>query len=289
MHRVYVSTLMMVGLFTVTLIGVYGYPYYSTPLIERPEAPLDRVLSPVGFWGHGMGFIGSFMMTFGVLMYSIRKRWTRLANVGLIKHFLEFHIFLCLLGPALIVYHTAFKFGGIISVSFWSMIVVVSSGVIGRYLYLQIPKTIGGKEISVIELKKQVAINRLELAETYRIDPELLTMIDQLASGFSERARTSLLTTFPRLVVYNWRYNRRIRKILHTIQTTIDHDRYIPVHYIIHENSKIQRQLASLAVTQKLFRHWHLFHLPFAMVMFIIMVIHIVVAFLFGYGWIFTS
>lgn len=289
MHRIYIGSMVFVSFFIIIGVGLYGYDYYILPQTDRPESPLDRTLSPVGFWGHGMGFIGSFMMTFGVVMYALRKRWIRLANFGLIKHFLEFHIFLCLLGPALIVYHTAFKFGGIISVSFWSMVVVVSSGVIGRYLYLQIPKTIGGKEISPADLKKQVTLNFRELAETYRVDAELLSLIEKLASGFTERTRTSLLTTFPRLVIYNWRYNRHIRKILQTIHSAVGHERYIPIHRIVHENSKLQRQLASLSISQKLFRHWHLFHLPFAMVMFIIMIIHIVVAFLFGYGWIFTN
>ena len=155
-HRIYIWSMALVGLSVVIWIGIYGWAYYTIPVPERHESPLHSVLSPIGFWGHGMGFIGSFMITFGVLMYMLRKRWSLLATVGLIKHFLEFHIFLCLVGPALILYHTAFKFGGIISVSFWSMVVVVASGVIGRYLYLQIPKTVGGKEISALELKKQV-------------------------------------------------------------------------------------------------------------------------------------
>jgi len=273
----------------VTWIGVYGFNYYLMSLAERPDHPQDKILSPVGFWGHGMGFIGSFMVTFGVFMYSARKRWARLANFGLIKHFLEFHIFLCLLGPSLIVYHTAFKFGGIISVSFWSMIVVVSSGLLGRYLYLQIPKTLSGREVSIVELRSQVKKNKQKLAQDYRVDEQVLLTIDALSEGFEERARRSLWTTFPRLVFYNLRYSKHLHDILQALRKTVAHSDYGAIHDLIAENSKIQRQLTSLAVTQKLFRLWHLFHLPFAIVMFIIMFMHIIVAFLFGYGWIFTG
>ena len=40
----------------------------------------------------------------------------------------------------LVLFHTAFKFGGIVAVSFWSMVAVFLSGIIGRFIYIQIPK-----------------------------------------------------------------------------------------------------------------------------------------------------
>ena len=55
-----------------------------------------------------------------------------LCKINRSKHWLEFHIFLCTVGPLLVLYHTAFKFGGIVSVSFWSMVLVVLSGVAGK-------------------------------------------------------------------------------------------------------------------------------------------------------------
>jgi hypothetical protein len=91
----------------------------------------------------------------------IRKRYRKFFNIGYLKHWLEFHIFLCSVGPVLVLYHTAFKFGGLVSVSFWSMVLVVLSGVVGRFIYLQIPRTIQGHEISINELnsiKEKLAI-----------------------------------------------------------------------------------------------------------------------------------
>jgi hypothetical protein len=38
---------------------------------------------------------------------------------------------------------------------------------------------------------------------------------------------------------------------------------------------------------QDYLRYWHVAHLPFALVMLFIMIIHVVVAVLFGYKWIF--
>ncbi|HMT71145.1 MAG TPA: hypothetical protein PKD16_13350, partial [Saprospiraceae bacterium] len=60
-----------------------------------------------------------------------------------------------------------------------------------------------------------------------------------------------------------------------TIMNLIDHEMAL--------GRKIQR----LVTMQKLFRYWHIAHLPFAFIMLIIMIIHVVVAVTFGYTWIF--
>ena len=49
----------------------------------------------------------------------------------------------------------------------------------------------------------------------------------------------------------------------------------------------IARRIALLRTSQKLFQWWHIFHLPFAITMFVIMVIHVAVTIIFGYKWIF--
>lgn len=52
----------------------------------------------------------------------------------------------------MVLFHTAFKFGGIVAISFWSMVAVVASGVIGRFIYNQIPRSIQGQELTLGEV-----------------------------------------------------------------------------------------------------------------------------------------
>ena len=132
LHRIYVGLFLIVGISVTILLGINGYQYYTTPLEERFFSPDHVMLKPSGAWGHGFGIIGTLMMIVGVGVYMIRKRYRKFFNLGYLKHWLEFHIFLCSVGPVLVLYHTAFKFGGIVSVSFWSMVLVVLSGVVGR-------------------------------------------------------------------------------------------------------------------------------------------------------------
>ena len=46
-------------------------------------------------------------------------------------------------------------------------------------------------------------------------------------------------------------------------------------------------RIENLKVMQKLFKYWHVIHLPFALIMLIIMIIHVAVTLAFGYKWIF--
>jgi thioredoxin reductase len=48
-----------------------------------------------------------------------------------------------------------------------------------------------------------------------------------------------------------------------------------------------RRRMAALGVAHRLLHHWHIVHRPFALVMFVILAVHIGVAWFFGYRWIF--
>lgn len=200
-HRLYIGSMVVTGAGVLLWLLNLGHSYYDLPLEERFFHPDHEQLKPSGFIGHGLGILGTLMMLFGVAMYMIRKRWKRIRRWGLLKHWLEFHIFLCTVGPMLVVFHTSFKFGGLVAISFWSMVAVFLSGIIGRYIYIQIPRRFDGTELSIDEVDKG-----------------------------------------------------RVQYVLQM---------------------------------QKLFRWWHVAHLPFALVMIIVLLVHVVTAVLFGYQWIF--
>ena len=184
---------MVVGISVTILLAINGYQYYTTSLEERFFSPDHTMLKPSGDWGHGFGIIGTLMMIVGVGVYMIRKRYRRFFNVGYLKHWLEFHIFLCSVGPVLVLYHTAFKFGGIVSVSFWSMVLVVLSGVVGRFIYLQIPRSIQGQELSINELNSMKEELALKIRSVLSEDSATLAGFERISS--SDRYKSFKLST----------------------------------------------------------------------------------------------
>jgi len=287
LHKIYVALFLVVGISVIVLLAIYGFDYYTTPLQERFFNPNHNLLKPSGALGHGLGIIGTLMMIVGVSVYMIRKRYRRFFNIGYLKHWLEFHIFLCSVGPVLVLYHTAFKFGGIVSVSFWSMVLVVLSGVVGRFIYLQIPRTIHGQEISINELnsiKEKLAIKiRSVLSE----DSSTLSEFEKISSA--DRYKSFKLLTAAGFFVRDYFDIKRVMKLLRMRIKLLGIGKSEKDELIRAARSEIviARRIALLRTSQKLFQWWHIFHLPFAITMFVIMVIHVAVTIIFGYKWIF--
>jgi hypothetical protein len=284
-HRIYISLLVITVILVTVILAINGSDYYLTPLYERHAHAKYDSLKPTGTLGHGIGIAGSFLIITGVFGYMARKRFRRLSRIGLLKHWLEFHIFLCSLGPILILFHTSFKFGGIIAISFWSMVIVVISGIIGRYIYLQIPRTIEGRELTMNELTKMeqnlgsILNNDIgthaEIFPLLKIGPETLQSINH---------RSHLISLF-RHIFYKRKLIRQMSRKLK--ETKIPGRQSRRIMRIFKSKITLSRRIYYLTVMQKLFRYWHVAHLPFAMTMFVIMMIHIAVAILFGYIWIF--
>ena len=154
-HRIYIGTLVSITVLVFLFLCYWGYSYYGISFEERPFHPEHDSLKPSGPYGHGLGILGTVLILIGVFGYIGRKKKKFLPRVGVLKHWLEFHIFLCSVGPLLILFHTAFKFGGIVSISFWSMVAVVLSGVIGRFIYIQIPRTIQAVSYTHLDVYKR--------------------------------------------------------------------------------------------------------------------------------------
>ncbi|MGE5804625.1 MAG: hypothetical protein ACM34M_02460 [Ignavibacteria bacterium] len=286
-HRVYISSFFLIGIITTLFFAVYGYSYYITSVEKRFFLSNHDYLKPSGLLGHGTGIAGSFMIIFGVAVYMLRKRWKKVFRFGYLKHWLEFHIFLCSLGPVLVLYHTAFKFGGIVAVSFWSMAAVVLSGVAGRFIYVRIPRTIQGNEISVKELDKMGEELSSRLKADYSVNGEIIPKIEKI--NFIDKYKN---LTLSRSFVSQFKDYFLINSLLKEIKNdlkplNLNSKREKEILRLAKSKLIISQRIGMLRTMQKLFKYWHIIHLPFAIVMFIIMIIHIGIAAAFGYTWIF--
>ena len=97
-------------------------------------------------FGHGLGILGFTLMLMTEMLYSIRKRM-RNASWGRMSTWLQFHIFTGLVGPYMVLLHTSWKFNGLAGVVTLLTVLIVLSGVIGRYIFTKIPRTLDGLEI----------------------------------------------------------------------------------------------------------------------------------------------
>lgn len=256
-HRLSLSLYFLLITIAIVVLTYIGLSYYNEPIETRYFHPMYKYLEPSGIIGHGLGISGTLLIVIGLFGYMARKRMKVFSRIGKLKYWLEFHIFLCTIGSVFVLFHTSFKFGGIISVGFWSLAIVWTSGVIGRFIYLQIPRTIEGRELSLQEVKNIKEDLDTELKSKYNID------FSEIKTGRFSKIRLELISKNIS--------GKDLRKVKKLIRNQI----------------KISKRIERLATMQNLFRYWHVAHLPFALIMLIIMVIHVSVSLYFGYKWIF--
>ena len=253
-----------------------GYSYYSLPLEERFYHDKYDWFKPSGVMGQGIGILGTFIIAFGVAIYIARKRYGFLSNYIRLKYLLEFHIFLCTLGPILILFHTTFKFGGIVSIAFWSMVAVVLSGVVGRFIYIQIPRSIEGRELSINDIQQRRKEIENQIKNNDSIDKET---IDLMLSS-NENHRWGIKTYFKNRTKLG-----QIKKKLRSSGLTSQEQ--LGIYNMVGEEMALVSKIGRLQQMQKLFKYWHVVHMPFAIIMLVIVLIHVGVSIALGYKWIF--
>jgi len=189
------------------------------------------------------------------------------------------------LGPIMILFHTAFKFGGIVSISFWSMVAVVASGVIGRFIYIQIPRTIEGKEMSLTEVQEMQSNIDEIIRDRYDLDEASYQSILDSTNVTAQNSNGSLLS---RMVKRYFEDRKRLKTVRRTlIDNKIPRSGIKQVLTLIKSEISLNNKIERLQSMQRLFRYWHIAHLPFAIIMLIIMVLHVGITVVFGARWIF--
>jgi hypothetical protein len=276
-HAVYVWTMVLIVLLVTIYLAYTGYDYYHTELHERFYHPRHDWFKPSGVYGHGIGILGTLMILFGVGIYIARKRYNFMTRQLRLKYLLEFHIFLCTLGPILILFHTAFKFGGIVSVAFWSMVAVVLSGVIGRFIYIQIPHTIEGRAMTLQEVKERQNLLKVRLQGTSAWGTELQALFEERESDDN----ASFIQRYAR----ERKAIKMVRRELEAASVGAGESKEIIS--MLKEEFALSHRIGRLENMQRLFKYWHVAHLPFALIMLIILIIHVAVTLSFGYRWIF--
>jgi len=135
-----------------------------------------------GWVGHGIGVLGFVLMLMTEALYSIRKRMTD-ARWGPMTGWLRFHIVTGLVGPYMVLLHTAVRFRGLAGATMLLTVVVVISGVIGRYIYTAIPRIAAENPGEGVDPRaaERLAVRRNAMAAWYSVHIPLTWVLFTLA------------------------------------------------------------------------------------------------------------
>ncbi|HEY6546446.1 MAG TPA: hypothetical protein VI589_01020, partial [Vicinamibacteria bacterium] len=247
--------LYLVSFAVIGLLFWRGASFYATPVGERAHHEGYWHWKAGGSIGLLLGVVGAGMMVV-LLLYSVRKRVKGLRRAGPIARWLDIHIYLGVVGPLLIILHTAFKVGGLVALSFWSMIAVALSGVLGRFLYIHIPRTRAGEELSLAELQRADVALSARLQGEFGLSPTLMGRLQALATPPERRG---LIVGLTLLAFDDLRLRGRLRAFARLCRS-VPPDLYREFEDVVRQKALAQRRIQLWERLHAAFHYWHVIH-----------------------------
>lgn len=214
------------------------------------------------FFGHSLGVVGFLLMLSTETLYSLRKRAIR-RPWGKLLNWLRFHIFSGIVGPYLVLLHTAWQFRGLAGVVLLLTAIVVISGFIGRYIYTAVPRTADGMVWEEGLVKEQIQALEIELGALQPVLPEGTQLSDVMPRMQGMR---SIIQDFRAYIRRRQLVSQLEADAAQTIEKIIDARR---------RSVELRRSLTSLATARRLLAVWHTVHIPLGMALFVAAFVHI--------------
>lgn len=245
-------------------------------------------LSPEDGVGYYLGIIGGSMMLM-LALYSFRKKYRFMRNWGPIKYWFSSHMMMGVLGPVLILFHANFSMGSTNStLALLSMLIVASSGLVGRYFYKKIHYGLYGRHASLNELKEMVKLNKGRIGKNLKLRERTVEKLSRFEK--ISLKDTSILMSIIRLpfvtILSRWVYflvKRELNQLLkrYRDKNAIDKGTYKQARKMARKQLKAYvssiNQLSGFTAYVKLFSIWHHLHLPLFIILILTGIIHVLV------------
>lgn len=232
--------------------------------------------TPVIFFKHVLGIVGTFLIFGAEILYTARKK--KQIKFGRVKIWFQSHIVIGIVGPILILFHAGFDFYKFSGIAMFLTLLVATSGFFGRYVYRLIPRTIKGGEQSLDELRasqEKITTQLKELLgkEVPGIDPSLF-----VRENYKSKNDLPLLFEVS-LNSYRKRnkFNQQLKKA-----GTIHKQAYWQLSNLFFQRTVIEKQIRMFKSAKNLLKRWKILHIPLTIMLFMAINIHIISIFYYG-------
>src|ERR1700751_3274527 len=276
-------------------LTVYGFDYYTLGSDDRPFSPKHAALRPSGVIGIKLGWLGVIMFLI-IFLYPLRKAWPWLMKKGSSRRWLDYHVILGISAPFVIAFHSSFKFKGFAGMAFWIMFAVSVSGIVGRYLYGQIPRNLKAAELTRRELQELHQKFAAELHEQRLISEHDLQ--DLLTLPSRERVESlSMITALGYMFVLDIARAFRVARVrrhalsfgdkIKTLGGFLSTGNYQVEKAVVaaREDAALTKRILFLKRSEQVFHLWHVIHKPFSYTFALLAMFHIGLALSMGFRW----
>jgi hypothetical protein len=241
--------------------------------------------SDLAYWMGVAGGVGMLLL----LSYPLRKHVRFMHRWGAAKGWFAVHMILGVCGPLLILLHSNFEIGSLnAGVAFFSMVIVALSGVVGRFLFLRVHRSLNGEKLGLAQLRAQLDAEHTAAARL-RFAPRVVAqcrafetqaLACRIVSG-GDVIRAMFLLPWQR-----WRtarashaeLRRRLVKVAHAEGWTRRKlkARLRAASALVDEYLMGAQRVALFTAWSRVFSWWHVAHVPFVYLLVISAIVHVI-------------
>jgi hypothetical protein len=239
--------------------------------------------SGTGF-GYALGLVGGTLML-GLLLYPMRKRFRVMHEWGALKYWFRFHMVGGVFGPLLVLFHSTFHVGSInAAVALSCMLLVVASGLVGRFIYRRIHHGLYGSHATLKDLEQALAQELEALAPVLERMPLVKQEVERFAALVSHRpaSRAVRAVHFLSLGLKRLLAARRLKRTL-AVYAAAETDCLVASHanlgtllQTINSTLQAAQRRAQFSTYERLFSLWHVIHIPFLCMLVLTALVHVV-------------
>lgn len=239
----------------------------------------------LGYW---LGVAGGVMMLV-LLLYPARKYLRVMRNLGRVKLWFWMHLFCGIFGPWLILVHSTFRIGSLnAGVALWSMVIVVLSGVVGRFLFVRVQQNLGGEQATLQQRREELGLAGSAARSMLQFAPDVverLRVFEQRelpGDGGGVAPLLRLLVLPLRHALEQRRCARQLRARLAEQARGASWSPAVQRRHQRRAQQELRRYFAAMlrvahfSLFDRLFALWHIAHLPFVVLLAISAVVHVV-------------
>ena len=231
--------------------------------------------APGSSTGYRLGLSGALMML-ALLVYPLRKHVSWFRDLGKLSGWLQLHMILGICGPMLILFHSGFTIKSLnAAVAMWSMIIVASSGIVGRFIYGRIHSRLNGQKLVAAELNRDLGRVLVQIER----QGALPGRARDLLAAFEARVAQQPESVFGQIIRF-LRVASERRRVLRAVRRelagAVDSRRRAQIEAGVRVYLRGLQRVAQFSIYERLFSLWHVLHLPLVALLVVSAIFHVI-------------